>query len=202
MPVLKLQRKSTGPSGGRKYVIAYFALLGTAFMFIEISMIQKLVLLLGHPIYSMAVTIPTILVMAGLGSLYTDYTRMKRSTLLVTAIVALAILMFGWSFMGTVISEAVLASSLTIRILASIMLLLPMGFLMGIPFPLGMRGIFSTQEMVPIAWATNGGMSVIGSVMAIVLAMVSGFPHVAIIAAVLYLCAMLCYFPMLSGVDK
>lgn len=202
IPVLRLKRDATRPGGGRIYVIAYFALLGTAFMFIEISMIQKLVLVLGHPIYSMAVTIPTILVMAGLGSLYTDYTRMKRSTMVVAAILALAVLMFGWSFMGTVISEAVLASSLTIRILASIMLLLPMGFLMGIPFPLGMRGISSTQEMVPIAWATNGGMSVIGSVVAIVLAMVTGFPYVASIAAVLYLLALLCYFPMVRGVDK
>lgn len=183
-------------------VIIYFALLGGGFMFIEMSMIQKLVLLLGHPVYSMAVTIPTILTAAGLGSLYTDFTGIKRDTLIVIAVLGLAAMIGGWVLTGAAISEAVLSGSIYVRIAASVSLLFPMGFLMGIPFPLGIRSLSERPEMIPIAWAANGGVSVIGSVVAVVLAMQTGFSYVAVIAAVLYSGAMLSFSPLLWEIKK
>ncbi|MHC4183468.1 MAG: spermine/spermidine synthase domain-containing protein [Planctomycetota bacterium] len=201
LPLLKLKR---GRIKGTKHVpvVIYFALLGIAFMFIEISMIQKLVLLLGHPVYSMAVTIPTILVSAGIGSLYSDFSKAKGNVLIMIAILALCTLIGGWVLMSTAISEAVLAKSITARVVASIMLLFPIGFLMGIPFPLGIRSLSNRPEMIPIAWASNGGMSVIGSVIAIVLAMQYGFSFVAVIAAGLYLCAMFCFNSLLKAQEN
>ena len=201
LPLLKLGK------GGEKAlkpapVIIYFALLGGGFMFIEMSMIQKLVLLLGHPVYSMAVTIPTILIAAGLGSLYTDFTGIKRDTLIVIAVLGLAAMIGAWVLTGAAISEAVLSGSIYVRIAASVSFLFPMGFLMGIPFPLGIRSLSERPEMIPIAWAANGGVSVIGSVVAVVLAMQTGFSYVAVIAAVLYFGAMLSFSPLLREIKK
>jgi SAM-dependent methyltransferase len=198
VPLLML-KKGGKKGAGHASVVIYFALLGTAFMFVEMTMIQKLVLLLGHPVYSMAVTIPTILVSAGLGSLYTDSSRTKGRILIIIAILALCTLIGGWVLMSTAISEAVLAKSIASRIVVSIMMLFPIGFLMGIPFPLGIKRLTDNQEMIPLAWASNGGMSVIGSIIAIVLAMQYGFSFVAVIAAGLYLGAMFCFNSLLKA---
>jgi SAM-dependent methyltransferase len=198
VPLLML-KKGGKKGAGHASVVIYFALLGIAFMFIEISMIQKLVLLLGHPVYSMAVTIPTILLSAGLGSLYTDSSKVKGRILIMIAILALCTLIGGWVLMSTAISEAVLAKSITARIVASILLLFPIGFLMGMPFPLGIKRLSNRPEMIPIAWASNGGMSVIGSIIAIVLAMQYSFSFVAVIAAGLYLGAMFCFNSLLKA---
>jgi len=163
-------------------------------MFVEISLIQKLVLLLGHPIYSMAVTIPTILIAAGTGSLCTGLMDVRAKRPLLIAVIGICFFIIIWVIASSAISQTLLQYSIITKIFAVIALIFPLGFLMGIPFPMGIRKLSDFPHIIPIAWAANGGMSVVGSIIAIIIAMTLGFSYVFAIAAGLYLLAIICLF--------
>jgi len=172
-------------SGGLRYG-SYFLLLGLAFLFVEIAFIQKFTLFLGHPLYAIAVVLASFLVFAGAGSACS--TRIARkSSIAVAGIVGIAFiyvqvlpLLFGW-LIGT-------ADSL--RILLSVVLIAPLAFFMGMPFPLGLRRLAEeAPDFVPWAWGINGFASVVSAVLATLLAIHFGFTAVIALALLLYVAA-------------
>jgi len=171
----------------------YFACLGMGFMFIEVTLIQKFILFLGHPVYSFSVVLSSLLVFAGLGSLYT--TRFcqgavtSKLSIIIGSLVALVLI---YSFVLTKLSYFFLGWDLTARFAVSALLLAPLGFLMGMPFPIGIRLADSTDtKLVPWSWAVNGCLSVVSSVLSVIIALSFGFSVVLRCAAVVYLLAML-----------
>jgi hypothetical protein len=165
---------------------AYFCSLGLGFMFIEIGMMQKFILFLGHPIYSMSVVLGGILAFSGLGALFSGLLSPSRAVIrrLMGAIV-LAILFsaFGLSPM----LELFQGSSLTIRILLALVLLAPTAFVLGMPFPMGIKMLEQTApQLIPWGWAINGFSSVLSSIVVIALAMVIGFSNVVMLAGLIY----------------
>jgi len=77
-----------------------------------------------------------------------------------------------------------------VRIFIAVGLIFPLGFLMGMPFPLGIRLVNSTEQgkgLIPWLWATNSFCSIIASVSAVIIALFFGFKAVAILAALVYL---------------
>ena len=178
-----------GPRGrhaGRH--LAYFLALGTGFMFLEISTIQRLVLFLGHPTYSLTVTLFCFLFFAGLGSLWSRRYRDRPATALRRIVPLIAILIAVLAFGLEAVLDRTLHLSLPLRVLTAVVFLAPLNFLMGMPFPIGLDRLKRLQpRLVPWALGANGGASVVGSILCIVLAMEAGFRAVSLLALAIYL---------------
>jgi len=153
--------------------LMYFAAIGLGFILVEIPLIQRLILYLGHPLYALSVVLAGLLVGAGAGSLLSARLTIagaRRALLALLVLVALA----------TVGMPRLLAATLgapgAARVALSLALLLPLGLAAGTPFPLGVRLLGAAgARWVPWMWAVNGAFSVLASVLAMVLAMSFGF---------------------------
>lgn len=167
-----------------------FFTIGVGFMLIEIPLIQKFTLFLGLPIYSLSTLIFSLLIGAGLGSYLSGRIEKLSSVakLAGTSLVIALIVIIYISILPIVIDK-LLGATITVRVLASGSLIFPLGFVMGIPFPTGIRLIHKLRmsEQVPRMWGINGFSSVLGSVLAIALAILWGFHMSLIIGAFLYL---------------
>jgi hypothetical protein len=171
--------------------LCYFGLLGAGFMLIEVSLLQRFVLLLGHPVYSLTVTLFSLLLGTGIGSVVTRQigdaqlpSRVRRALL---GVVAVALL-------GIVALPPVIAHSISVghsaRIVLAVLLIAPAGVLMGIPLPAGVRLLaLDRADLVPWAWGMNGALSVIGATLAVFIAMNWGFSVTLLTGAAAYLAA-------------
>jgi hypothetical protein len=181
-----LPRKSTSA--------VYFAALGFGFMFFEITLIQRLVLFLGYPTYSLTVTLASLLIFTGVGALLSG--RLKARPDAVVKVLAPAILALGaaYLFLLPVLTEALLTTPLGLRIVAAFVVLAPLGIALGMFMPLGLGAVAGLtdhgEEYVAWGWAVNGFASVIGSVLTTIIAMVFGFNAVLALAVVVYLVAL------------
>ncbi len=167
-----------------------FALIGIGFMLIEISLIQRFILYLGQPVLSMAVLLFSLLVGAGLGSLYSG--RLAHENILkgiTTAAISVAVLAAVYIFLIPLVFNQLLGLALALRLLVMVLMLVPLGFLMGFPFPLGIRELKEreTDKNIPWMWGLNGVGSVLGSAFTIVLAISLGFAQALLIGAICYL---------------
>jgi SAM-dependent methyltransferase len=169
----------------------YFSCLGLGFMFVEIGLMQRFVLFLSHPAYSIPVVLATLLVSSGVGSFLSA--RLPFSSLgcfrfcLFGVAGLLLVLLVGLR----PLFDATLGLSFAARFVIAVGTLAPLGILMGMPFPLGLAAAARLgQPFIPWAWGINGGTSVLGSVLAIIVAMGSGFTWVLASAAGVYLLAL------------
>ncbi len=179
----------TRPS--RAVVAVYFAAVGFAFMFIEIAFIQKFVLFLAHPLHAVAVVLSSFLVFAGLGSRYSQRLQLHGEALAAPSIggpiAVIAALAVTYLFALPVIFRYLMPLADPLRILGSIVLIAPLGFAMGMPFPLGLARLASDAEsLIPWAWGINACASVVAAILATVLAIHLGFAAVTVLAVVLY----------------
>jgi hypothetical protein len=178
-------------------IFLYFAALGMGFMFIEIVLMQKLVLFLGHPTYAVTVVLTTLLAFAGLGSLAASAIleiSPRKLRVLLGIIVALVLLCTGAI---DYLLPQLLGRAFPIRVGAVAMLLAPLGLALGMPFPLGIRVLdASYPSLVAWAWAINAFLSVFSSIFCIVLAMLVGFSSVLILAAAVYALGLFAFAPL------
>ncbi|MEW6510633.1 MAG: spermidine synthase-like protein [Bacteroidota bacterium] len=171
---------------GRWWTLVYFGSLGCGFMFLEIVLIQRFILYLGHPVYAAAAVIGGMLVFSGLGSLMSSRVAVAPRTLrAVTFVIALFILAYAGIL--TPLLRATISLPFPLKIALSALLVGAPSFFMGFPFPLGLRFLSEHAErQTPWAWAVNGGASVISAVLAALLAVEAGFYLVTACAAVFY----------------
>ncbi|MDD4954988.1 MAG: hypothetical protein PHP17_02990 [Candidatus Omnitrophica bacterium] len=187
---LALSKKESTTSKNKFIVYVYFMSIGFAFMFLEMGLLQKFVLFLGSPIYSMAVLIPAILISAGLGSFSSSFIRKKINMWIPIVALTCAILIVVFTGLIAQISNIFLSAALIWRIIVAVLFVLPLAYFMGFAFPLALRVVSSKDSaLVPWAWAINGSSSVIASIVAIIVAMAFGFKLVLIIAACFYVLA-------------
>jgi spermidine synthase len=175
---------------GRFGVLCYFLLLGLAYMFLEMGFIQKMTLLIGHPVFGVAVTLTGFLVFSGLGSLASGClsSRLKFSGLLIPAAVA-AIIIIGLAaiIFLSVSFDWLVGFTRPIRIVLGIAITAPLAFFMGMPFPTGLKLVHSrAAALVPWAWGINGFASVTAAVLGTFLAISLGFTMLAGVALVCY----------------
>lgn len=169
--------------------LAYFGLLGIGFMLIETPLIQRMILLLGNPTLALSVVVGTLLLCAGIGSLLSN--RCPEESL--DRLVRLAGLIISALAMMTIIAEpwltrTLLPLDLSTRILAGGLVLVPIGFSMGIPFASGLRLVGCRQPTaISLLWGWNAVTSVLGSTMAAVIAMKAGFSWAMGVGSVCYL---------------
>jgi hypothetical protein len=171
--------------------VAYFACLGLAFMLIELPSIQRLTLFLGRPTYALAVVLFSLLLFSGLGSLLTSRVPLSKiERALRWVLPLLIILLLAQALVIPWLLESLLRLRLALRLMVSVALIAPLGFLMGMPFPLGLRSLSAAEpEIVPWVWGVNGALSVLGSVLAIFVAIHLGFGPTLTLGATLYLLA-------------
>ena len=157
-------------------LLVFFSGIGLGFMLIEISQMQRLIIFLGHPTYSLTVVLFSLLVASGLGSFAT--TKVHNATMRSSTLARLSLLLIVLIVFATATPYAIGAfqgSTTAVRILVAVAMLLPLGFLMGMPFPLGMKlASAKSREITPWLWGVNGAMSVCASVLAVVIAMTWG----------------------------
>jgi spermidine synthase len=185
-PQLKLKRALTA-KGRKPAIIFYFGALGLGFIFIEIALIQKLMVFLGGPTYSFSITLFSILLFSGFGSYFTRTLDVRPRRVFLVLPLLLVLLSLGVNLALSLAIPQWLGFSLPVRSLLAVLVLSPLAFVMGMPFPSGIR-LLSRYEpgLVPWAWAINSFMTVFGSIFCIFLSMMLGFQVVFVMAGLIY----------------
>jgi hypothetical protein len=194
------RNKESKKQAGISYipVFTYFFAIGLAFMFIEIAFIQKFILFLGHPLYAIAVVLCAFLLFAGMGSALAKRFVEKFSCESIFYFITGCCIVY-MVFLPSIF-ELLLGQPDVIKIILSLVLIAPLAFFMGMPFPIGMSSLAEKHsETIPWAWGVNGCSSVISSVLVILLAMNFGFNIVIVFALGFYMLAGIVLFKSLSG---
>jgi hypothetical protein len=172
--------------------MVYFSCLGYGFIMIEIPILQAFSLLLGYPVYSLTVVLFSMLFFSGLGSLLSS--RFSSSPKIITGllcVVMLVLLAFGYFMPGVI--DAGLAAPLEQKILTVIVSLIPVGLLLGMPFPMCVKILDKhLHHLIPWGWAMNGIMSVTASVFVIYLSSHYGFAFSMSTGVAAYAVALVC----------
>jgi len=161
-------------TGEGKALAVYFLGIGIGFMAIEIGLLQRFAIFFGHPFYALVVVLPGLLVASGLGSMVSDARLFSQVSTRVRIFALIALLtgtalLFPWF-----VSEGA-AWETPIRIVSATVLLLPLGFLMGMPFAMGMRWASrGNDRLLPWLWGLNGVASVAASVLAVLCSLIGG----------------------------
>ena len=186
LPLRKLASDGLETPGAWRY-FGYFAALGLGFMLIEIALMQKLVIFLGHPTYALSVVLVSLLASAGTGSLLAGRIEFVERRHLRWILLAIAVVVVFDLVAIDVLLPLLLGEPLGLRVLVVVLLLVPTGLVLGMPFPSGMR-IVEAQcpHLLPWGWAVNAFFSVFGSIFCIVLSMSIGFTNVLLVAIVVY----------------
>lgn len=186
---LWLARKSTPSGFSPKVSLLYFIAVGLGFILVEIALIQRFVLFLGHPTYALTVVIFLMLLASGAGSFaarrwLTHPSRVWLPLLLIAAGVC------AYLYVLPVVLSALIGFAFPLKVLVSGVLIVPLGFVMGMPFPTGLRAMSELNDQrIEWAWAMNAAASVLGSVSAMIIAVHLGLNVTLLCGAAAYLLA-------------
>jgi hypothetical protein len=183
---LLLQTEAAGNSAS----ILYFVAIGLGYILVEVTFIQRFVLFLGHPTYALTVVVFLMLLSSGAGSVISRrWIAAPRRVWVPLLITASALMVYVW-ILPQILNRLV-GVPFPAKLVISALLLAPLGFAMGMPFPAGLRALARTGDSIEWAWAMNAASSVLGSVLAIVIAIQFGLNVTLICGAVSYLLALL-----------
>ncbi len=178
---------------GERGLLLYFVFIGAGYILIQVALIQKFVLFLGHPTYALTVIVFSMLLSSGLGSYWSRRVTDQAKSVgrLSAVLIAVAAAVSALAFLAAPVSEFGVGWPLVWKILTTVCLIAPAGFLMGIPFPTGLTRLEKQYpQAVRWAWALNAAASVFGSAAAICLAIYIGLRATVLTGALLYLCAL------------
>lgn len=146
----------------------YFFLIGIGFMFVEIGLMQRLSVFLGHPVYGLAIALAGIILSTGLGSALSERVALTTSARLMIWSVVTAAYIGALPFWFPALVEVLAGTDLYVRAAVSLLVILPAGLAMGFGFPTGMRlaAAIDTRP-TPWFWAVNGAAGVFASGLAI-----------------------------------
>lgn len=180
-PDVALPDHAKGVSSWR--VIIYFGGIGLGYLLVEIPLIQRAILWFGNPVSAFSIIVAGLLVFSGLGSYYLQTIRLPL-WIIVTVLSGMVIFV---TLITNLLNDFLLRVPITIRTIAVLTVLAPLGFVMGQPFPLGIKTLVSSKtEIAVIAWAVNGCASVLSAIVAAILALELGFTLVLFLGACSY----------------
>jgi hypothetical protein len=192
LPPLLLGARLPVEKGVRGFLL-YFLCIGAGYILIQVALIQKFILFLGHPTYALTVIIFSMLISSGLGSYYSrrlmggSDTTKRLGAVLIGVAAAVTVL----AFVSAPVSEFGVGWPLPWKAAVTVCLIAPAGFLMGIPFPTGLTRLERQfPHAVRWAWALNSAASVLGSVSAICLAIYIGLRATVLMGALMYVGAL------------
>lgn len=188
IPYLKIRKQKDRESV--HLALSVFLPIGVGFMMIEVTLFQKLVLYLGSPTISLSILLASLLIGMGTGSYFGDRIfpghlgkRLRVITLLIVMVGAILI------FTYPMLLNWLLVTGQAVRSIVNFMIILPFGFLLGIPFPSGIQFLKQSnlESLIPWMYGLNGIMSVLGSVLAVIFSMLFGFTPTFFIGLSFYL---------------
>jgi len=172
-------------------LLFYFACLGYGFLMIEIPLLQRFVLFLGYPVYALAVVLFALLLFSGLGSLFIGRVTGPPRAVLARVVSGIVLLSLVYVVGVPSIIRHFLGAPIAGRIAITVALLAPIGLLLGMAYPLGIRILRGFgEELVPWAWGLNGVMSVVASVVAVFIGSRIGFTAVFLTGVGAYVLAL------------
>jgi spermidine synthase len=191
LPLLFVRSGGERRHGRRLFL--YFLLLGLGYLFVEIPLIQRFILFLGHPVYAFATVLFSLLVFSGAGSLLSPRLPLRKTML------ALVGLLVCYPIFLPHLFQWLLGLPFACRLVAAVMMLAPLGFVMGVPFPSGIRLTGRLAPgLVPWAWGVNGCASVLSSILAVMLAISQGFSRVLFAGGAAYALALIAIFTLVA----
>jgi hypothetical protein len=174
--------------------LLYFALIGLGYMIVEIVLVQRFILFLGHPTYALTVTICFLLISSGIGSLvWCRHVNQPH-----WPFICIVLLLLSCVYILPRVTYTLFGVHLLLKVMISACLICPLGFFMGIPLPLGINflksdhlepGADNSPQGVEQAWAINCAASVCGSILAIIISLQLNLSAALIFGALLYFCA-------------
>lgn len=172
--------------------LIYFLCIGAGYILIQVALIQKFVLFLGHPTYALTVIIFSMLVSSGIGS-YFSRRIVRNSTARLTGVfIFIAAAISVLALIITPITEGGVALPFPAKVLISVLLIAPVALAMGLPFPSGLSRLEQIMpQNVRWAWAINAAASVLGSAGAIIIAIYFGLEKTLMTGALFYVGALL-----------
>ena len=181
LPLAVRGREGVGREGPLGATLGYFALLGLGYLCVEIPLLQRFILFLGHPAYAMATVLFALLLFSGLGSL------LSRRVPLWLVLILLPVLVVAYALGLPTLFDITLAAPLWGRLIVTVVALAPPGLLMGMPFPKGLALLERKgPALITWAWGVNGAVSVVASILAALLALSFGFSVVLTVGAACY----------------
>lgn len=189
-PLIVAGRGASNSGRPRRWIawLAYFGALGAGFMLIEVAVLQRFVLLLGHPVYSLTVTLFSLLLGTGLGAAWSR--RFPDSGLRRTGAIALMLIAALGGVIILVVTPLVawaIPFARATRMAIAVATLAPLGIALGLPMSTGLRMLSAkAPQMIPWAWGINGALSVVGATLAIFIAMNWGFNTTLLAASCTY----------------
>ena len=193
-PLVVLRKRFVDPVGKRTWLLvnSYFLSIGFGYLLVEIPLMQRFILFLGHPVYAVTVVLFTLLIASGVGSLSSQRLTLKsrwHGGYLVAAAAGMVVLT---TLLLPGLFEAQIGLPIAGRIALSVAALFPVGFVLGIPFPMGLRMAHAVGSgLVPWAWAVNGAASVAAPAVAMLISLRLGFSITLHVGAAAYAVAAL-----------
>ncbi|MCX5887259.1 MAG: hypothetical protein NT096_15330 [Proteobacteria bacterium] len=177
-------------------LLSYFLFIGVGFMFIEIPLIQRFILFLGHPVYAFSICLLSLLISSGAGSLLSGKLVPPENRVIhLFLFFSIGVVTILYAYFLPILFSSLGGLNLVSRQILSCLVIFPIGFLLGMPFPLGIRLLGNRfPAQIPWAWCINGCASVVSSVGAMMIALRGGFGLVLNLAALFYffaLCSLL-----------
>ncbi|HEU0006755.1 MAG TPA: hypothetical protein VFS12_12255 [Terriglobia bacterium] len=189
-PLFWFRKDAFGPREGGP-ALGYFVCLGLGFILIEMTLVQKFILFLGRPVYALSIVLFSTLLFSGLGSFSSarlSNERLRRNISMICLLIAAVTLAY-LTLLPFFLYRLVGLTTL-LKALLAIACLAPLGFVMGMPMPLGINWLRQTSPaLIPWAWGINGAASVLGSILTMVIAVNLGFDQALIVAIGLYISA-------------
>jgi hypothetical protein len=201
--VLPLARGARGQQA-HPVRLLYFIAVGLGYILVEIAFIQRFVLFLGHPVYALTVVVFLLLLSSGAGSMVSRWWLPDTRRVWLPLLLIAAALLLYVAVLPSVL-ERLVGLPFVVKLLVSAGLLIPLGFAMGMPFPTGLRALArgsvdalplppadeASGNLVEWAWAMNAASSVLGSVLAIIIAIQLGLNVTLATGAAAYMVALL-----------
>ncbi|HEY5973859.1 MAG TPA: hypothetical protein VIU41_03890 [Geobacteraceae bacterium] len=189
LPAFARAPSPTGRTGTGQRLLPYFAFLGAGYMFVEIALVQKLILPLENPSHAVATVLAALLVSSGIGSLLSYRFTFLRNP---AVCLAIAILIAIYSVLLPTLAATLAPCPLPLKMALVPMIFIPLGGLMGMPFPNGLQLLGEkSPHLIPWAWVINGSVSVLAPLAAVMIAMELGFSRVLLLGALAYFLAFL-----------
>ncbi|MCK4906785.1 MAG: hypothetical protein KAR07_08240 [Spirochaetes bacterium] len=189
LPLIFFKRSGLKELKPKGRFFLYFMALGFGFMFLEISLMQRFTLFLGHPIYAITTTLFVILISSGVGAFISGKLERFKNPMkaIKFALIMILIMTFFHILIVPMIFKLFLGTAMWLRIIISFIVLIPLGFAMGMLFPSGIRwASVNAPDAVSWAWGVNGFTSVLAAVLSVLIAMAWGFNAVILISLAIY----------------
>jgi hypothetical protein len=171
--------------------LLYFSCLGMGFMLLEIVLLQKFLLFLGHPSHTLSTTLFAVLFFSGVGSLYTQRLSAHQPEVYIKRVIPILLLVaLLYFFYLQTFLQFFLGYPKAMKIGITVIILMPLSFLMGMPLPLAIRFLHTRfNSVIPWMWGVNGATSVLASIVGVILAMNFGYNFTLLVGCAFYLFA-------------